>query len=54
MRKQREVLKHESDAALMNVRACDFPAEQEYFSGVRDFESGDRTEQSRLARSARP
>jgi hypothetical protein len=36
MRKKREVLKHEPDAALMDVRVGDFPAGQEYLSGIRD------------------
>src|SRR6476660_7470068 len=53
MRKEREVLKHESDAALIDVRASDVPAGQEYLSGVRDFEPGDRAQQRGLARSAR-
>jgi hypothetical protein len=53
MGKEREILKHEPDAALKNVRASDFPAGQEYLSGVRDFESGDRAQQNGLARSAR-
>ena len=54
MGKECKVLKHESDAALIDVRTSDFPTGQDYLSGIGDFESGDGTQQSSLAGSARP
>jgi hypothetical protein len=49
MRKQREILEHEADAAAVGRRPVDLPAGEDDRPGIGRFEAGDDTQQHGLA-----
>src|SRR5271163_3718823 len=52
MGKQREVLKYESDSALVSGGASDFTTREEGPTRIRGFKAGDQAKKGRFARSA--